>query len=228
MKKLIILALLLFCFSLTGAAPPNSPTDASPASGTSNVDVDTTLSWSCTDPDADDIFYSVEFYRGGHQYAFISYASENQTGTTYNPFLFYSSTYFWRITATDENGEVTVGDWWNFSTESYSIEDDDYSEIYDDTFNTTNESLSFTRLFEGVQSAYNAVIPAGLFYLFIFGLLFGGIWIKQGDVTIPALLGLILAPLLWLYIPLEYQYACYWLFVVSIGGLIASIYKARQ
>ena len=224
---LIMTGMLCFwSFQSVQAAAPNAPSNPSPANGSTGVSVDASLSWVCTDPDNDTLTYSVLIYHDGMP-VFSDYASENQSAASYNPFfLYYNTTYFWRITATDNHSEITDGPLWNFTTETYSFEDDDYSEPYNTAFG--NGTFSFTAIYEGVQAVYNAVIPAGLFYLFMFALVFGGIWIKQGDVTIPALLGMVAAPLLWSYIPLEYQYVCYWLFIVSIGGLIASIFKARQ
>jgi hypothetical protein len=229
--KILILG-LLYAALLTwvaAGAPPNAPSNPSPANGATGVSVDTALSWSCTDPDGDDVLYSIRLYRDGRNYGYSEFAVVNQSAASYTPFvLFYNSVYHWQITAIDNHSEVMEGDWWNFTTGTYTIADEDYDAAYQQTFDTTNSTFSFTRIYEGVQTVYNTVIPAGIFYLFMFSLIFGGIWIKQGDVTIPAILGLILAPSLWYYIPLEYQYACYWLFVVSIGGLIASIFKARQ
>lgn len=230
----IILFFSLLCFSciLVTAAPPK-PTNPHPADGEINVDTqNTVISWAVDPsyPYIEDLKYNVKFYRKSFNMQMKEFVSEGQTETSWDShILFYNTTYYWQVTAIDSNGSTNTSDLWTFTTRDLgddAIEDKNYSKPFEDTFGTMN--FSIFQISEGVQSVYNNVIPAGLFYVFIFGMFFVGIYIRQGDVAIPALLGIILSPAIWTFVPLEYQGTAYWLLALSVCGILASLIKSRM
>ena len=98
----------------TGNNPPSTPSNPSPASGSTDVSVEVILSWTCTDPDGDNITYDVYFGTTSTP----SLVSANQTATTYDPgTLEYNTTYCWKVVAWDENGASTSSPVWSFVTE---------------------------------------------------------------------------------------------------------------
>ena len=221
---------LLSVVCLVDAAPPNAPFDPSPSDGASSVEPqNTVVSWNCTHLDGDNLTYNIKFYRTTYNMRMKEFASENQEAKSWNPYvMFYNTKYFWQITAIDEDGETNMSELWNFTTRdlgSDAIEDRNYSKPFEDTFGTMN--FSILQISDGVQAVYNNAIPAGLFYLFIFGMFFVGIYIRQGSVTIPALLGIILSPAIWTFVPMEYQGVTFWLLALSVGGILAAVFKSR-
>ncbi|MBE3141782.1 MAG: hypothetical protein IMZ53_14495, partial [Thermoplasmata archaeon] len=101
----------------TGSAPnnpPNTPTTPAPANGTTNVPINTQLSWTGGDPDLGDIVsYDIYFGTTNPPGKIIG----NQSATTYNPGTLTNSTqYYWKIVAWDNHGASTVGPIWIFTT----------------------------------------------------------------------------------------------------------------
>jgi len=221
---------LLGVTCLADAAPPNAPFDPSPADGATNVESqNTVISWNCTHPDGDNLTYNVKFYREEYNMQMKEFVSENQEDKSWNPYvMFYNTKYYWQITAIDEDGETNTSALWNFTTRDLgadAIEDKNYSKPFEDTFGSMN--FSILQISDGVQAIYNNALPAGLFYLFIFGMFFVGIYIRQGDVAIPALLGIVLSPAIWTFVPVEYQGVTFWLLALSVGGILAAVFKSR-
>ena len=204
-------------------------TNPSPASGAGNVEpVGTKIRW--TDECVDTAGYNVKFYRTEFKMQMKEFVSEGQSKKSWDPnIMFYNSHYFWQITTIREDGSTAVSPLWNFTTRGLgddAIVDRNYSEPFENTFGTMN--FSILQISDGVQAVYNNVIPAGLFYLFIFGLVFVSIWIRQANVLIPALLGIVLSPLIWMMVPIEYQSVAFWLLALSVGGILAAIFKSRM
>jgi hypothetical protein len=95
---------------------PDEPTDPSPSSGTVDVLIDTLISWSCSDPNGDDLVYDVYFEAGDPNPDVL--VSDDQDSTTYDPGLLeYETTYYWKIIAKDTYNLTTSGMIWNFTTE---------------------------------------------------------------------------------------------------------------
>ena len=234
MKKQSVVLAAVFIMLLVGvayAAPPNASFDPSPADGAVNVEPENTkIYWNCTHPDGDILTYNIRFYRTAYNMQMKEFVSEGQEAKSWNPYvIFYNTKYYWQITAIDEDGETNISELWNFTTRGLgddAIEDKNYSEPFEETFGTMN--FSMLQISDGVQAVYNNAIPAGLFYLFLFGLVFVSIWIRQGNVLIPALLGIILSPLIWAFVPMEYQNVAFWLLALSVGGILAAVFKSRM
>ena len=75
------------------------------------IDVD--LSWTCADPDGDSLTYDVYFGTSGSP----PLVSSDQTLETYDPdTLANNQTYYWQITAHDNNNHATSSPVWSFVT----------------------------------------------------------------------------------------------------------------
>ena len=93
--------------------PPSQPSNPSPQNGSTNISIDTTLSWSCSDPDSDDLTYNIYFGTETNP----PLIQVNHVDTFYNPgTLINDTSYYWKIVAYDTPGDSTVGDFWSFST----------------------------------------------------------------------------------------------------------------
>jgi hypothetical protein len=94
--------------------PPDIPSNPSPPFGADSVDINTSLSWTGSDPDiGDTVTYDVWF---GSMFPLQKVASNIST-TSFNPgTLFFSLTYWWRVVAWDNHGMSTEGSIWVFTT----------------------------------------------------------------------------------------------------------------
>ena len=107
-------------FRVGNNRPPNAPSNPSPSNGTTNVKINPTLSWQCTDPDwFDDLYYDVYFEKDDATPDVL--VSNDQTGTSYIPGnLDLASTYYWQIIVHDEKGSTVNGPVWQFTTRGNS------------------------------------------------------------------------------------------------------------
>lgn len=90
---------------------PFSPELISPAFNSSVNDLTTTLSWSASDVDNDNLTFDV-FLDTVNPPA--TKVSENQTTTTYEANLSSATNYFWKVVVKDEHGAQSLGQTWNF------------------------------------------------------------------------------------------------------------------
>jgi len=105
---------------------PTNPYDLMPTNEMINVSLDTTISWSCSDPDGDPLKYDIYFGISPTP-ALVASGISN---TTYDPgFLEYEQIYYWKVVAVDSHGA---------KAESSVIH-----------FETKNPSISFARVFGG-------------------------------------------------------------------------------
>ncbi len=96
--------------------PPAQPFGETPSDGATGVSINADLGWSCTDPEGDALTYDVYFGTANPPATIIA---NDQSGTTCDPGLLqYSTTYYWRVDATDANGATTQGTVWSFTTEA--------------------------------------------------------------------------------------------------------------
>jgi hypothetical protein len=95
--------------------PPYPPTDPIPEHEATDVDVNTDLSWTCSDPDDHDLVYDVYFEADDTTPDVL--VSDDQTENSYDPgTMTYETTYYWQIVAKDEYGAFTSGPVWHFTT----------------------------------------------------------------------------------------------------------------
>jgi outer membrane lipoprotein-sorting protein len=95
--------------------PPEQPSNPTPEDDETDVDLDADLSWTCSDPDGDDLVYDVYFEANNPNPTIL--ASDDQAETTYNPgTMSYGTDYYWKIVAKDEHSATTTGPIWHFTT----------------------------------------------------------------------------------------------------------------
>jgi hypothetical protein len=97
-------------------SPPNTPNIPFPTNGSINNDITLVLlTWTGGDPDAGDtVKYDVYFSTSNPPKTKVS---ANQSALAYNPgAMSYSTTYYWRIIAWDNNGASAIGPVWHFTT----------------------------------------------------------------------------------------------------------------
>ena len=93
--------------------PPDIPSNPNPPNGANDVNIDTILSWDCSDPDGDPLTYDVYF--GTSSPPPLVYS--NHTTNSYDPgILNFETTYFWEIIAWDDSNAYTTSPIWSFTT----------------------------------------------------------------------------------------------------------------
>lgn len=99
--------------SLALNLPPDPPCSPVPCDGECNVSIKVDLTWNCSDPDGDPLFYDVYFGTSAKP----AKLAENLTETQfYTGKLRYETTYYWRIVAYDTQMLSTAGPCWSFTT----------------------------------------------------------------------------------------------------------------
>jgi len=117
--------------SPNGNNPPNQPSNPSPANNATNVSLNPTLSWSCSDSESDSLTYDVYFGSASNP----PLVSNGQSYTSYNPENLQINTfYYWKIKAIDEFDDYTISSVWHFTT--------------------TNTVLTWTKTFGGSDDDY--------------------------------------------------------------------------
>ncbi|MDA3880083.1 MAG: FISUMP domain-containing protein [Prolixibacteraceae bacterium] len=97
--------------------PPLMPTNPQPLNFATDVSIDAQLSWESSDPDGDEVFFSV-YFGTSNPPPYVGYL---ENSSTYNPSgLEMEQSYYWQIEAVDEHGATTTGPVWEFTTESES------------------------------------------------------------------------------------------------------------
>jgi hypothetical protein len=92
---------------------PNTPSNPSPPDGATDIDINTILSWTCSDPDGDPLTYDVYFGTSSPP----PLVSSGQSSNSYDPgTLQYNQKYYWQIEAFDNHGASTIGPVWSFTT----------------------------------------------------------------------------------------------------------------
>jgi len=99
-----------------GNSAPYEPSTPNPEDGSSNVDVNTDLSWAGGDPDSfETIHYDIYFGETSP----LPLIASNHVGELYElESLDYNTKYYWQIIAKDGLGNITEGPIWDFTIES--------------------------------------------------------------------------------------------------------------
>lgn len=93
--------------------PPTAPSYPDPANGATDVSRNPTLSWSCYDPDGDDVGYDLYMGTTVTNMPLID-SGLGTEATIYG--LLSNTTYYWKVVAYDESGGRTHGSIWSFTT----------------------------------------------------------------------------------------------------------------
>jgi hypothetical protein len=112
-KGKITSAYILLEKIVAGNSPPNPPANPVPMTGSTIKSNSVDLSWTCSDPDNDQLTYDV--YLSEYNPPTTKIAS-NLSDHTYNiTGLESNKKYYWRVVATDEHGASTTGNVWSFT-----------------------------------------------------------------------------------------------------------------
>ena len=94
---------------------PFAPTLIAPVLDSEIEGTSTILSWSASDVDNDPLLFDVYLDMNEQP---VTKVSENQTETTFNATgLTAASTYYFKVVVKDDNGGVSIGQVWRFTTE---------------------------------------------------------------------------------------------------------------
>ncbi|MCX6666593.1 MAG: right-handed parallel beta-helix repeat-containing protein [Euryarchaeota archaeon] len=100
--------------------PPYMPNTPSPSYYAEDVPGSIDLSWTGGDPDNDTVTYTVYFGEFDDSSPCLIPLVSSQDTTMYNTgALYYASTYYWKIIATDNHGDSTSGPFWYFNTTAH-------------------------------------------------------------------------------------------------------------
>ena len=97
--------------------PPSKPSNPYPASGSTNVDLNTKFTWICSDADGDNLKYNIYIGTSSSNLNFYQYSTNTMCQFTN---LEPGTKYYWRIDPYD-NEDTTTGPVWNFTTVGSSI-----------------------------------------------------------------------------------------------------------
>lgn len=100
--------------------PPNKPTDPYPAPFEQLQPLNTTMSWACSDPNMDDLTYTIYFGTSADPLPSMVETGYRTTSYTYDQTLQPETTYYWKIVASDGQ-EETEGELWQFQTGNNSL-----------------------------------------------------------------------------------------------------------
>ncbi len=93
--------------------PPATPSNPNPANGSTGQTLNSSLQWTCSDPDGDPLTYDVYFGTDENPALLAEGISEN----TFDPgVLEYYTNYYWKIIAFDDHGNSKEGSVWSFTT----------------------------------------------------------------------------------------------------------------
>ena len=107
----------LWEFTTKQNQPPAAPTTPNPNNGSTGVNINVDLEWTCSDPDNDALTYDVFFGTS----ATPPKIAANITMNTYDPgTLVIQTTYYWQIVAWDPYGGTAPSQIWRFTTQANS------------------------------------------------------------------------------------------------------------
>jgi len=104
------------------------------------------------------------------------------------------------------------------------------SQNFTSQFNTLMQGgnlLNISKLGETIPSVYTSLLT-DMFWAMFFGGIFLAYWIRQEDVMLPSIVGLITGSVLIVMLPPSAQHIAYILLVISIAGTLYTIIKARR
>jgi len=154
-------------------------------------------------------------------YAYEFHGSGTYTLTT--TFLQPNKTYY--IKACDTGGNCT--DVVAFvCSEKTDLEKRNFTSAFNNLMQGGN-LLNISKLGETIPSVYTSLLT-DMFWAMFFGGIFLAYWIRQEDVMLPSIVGMISGSVLIVMLPPSAQHIAYILLVISIAGTLYTIIKARR
>ncbi len=96
---------------------PIQPSNPTPPHNATDISINQSLSWFCTDPEGDPITYDIYFGTNNNP----ELVASNQSSKTFYPGSLITWTkYYWKIVASDNNGNSNSGPIWEFTTKESS------------------------------------------------------------------------------------------------------------
>lgn len=160
-----------------------------------------------------------------------AYKTDNQTLASDQAFTqlligvpFISNTvYYYRAVGYD--GALATGAEQTFTTSALAAVSDynfesNFAELEDSQLELTNTSKVAVKPYTDVMGT--------IFWGILYALIFAIIWIRQQDITIPALLGLLIGAFLWGAMPEDWRAVGMSLTVISFAGIMFTLIRGRQ
>jgi len=175
----------------------------------------------------------VWFEYGGNPGSYIVRSDRLSVNTTGNFLINISGfplilehTYYFRA-AGNVSGVTIYGSEKNFTLNPAGGMDErnfgkNFEELKESKFNITRLAAVLPKTWTDV------ILETRIFYGMFFGMIFLALWIRQEDVGIPALLGMLIGGVLWYWLPPEWMNLVQSLFVVSFAALVYSALKGRK
>jgi len=164
-------------------------------------------------------------------YIFISptntsfpYAFSHQGNGTYTITTTFLKPAIWYFKACDNSGCSNV------ISVDVSAKEQLMEQNFTSQFNTLMQSgnfLNISKLGETIPSVYTSLLT-DMFWAMFFGGIFLAYWIRQEDVMLPSIVGLITGSVLIVMLSPSAQHIAYILLVISIAGTLYTIIKARR
>ena len=153
------------------------------------------------------------------------YAYSHQGNGTYTitaTFLKVNTTYYVKACDNENCSDVVSV---NVSKEEKLLEQNFTSQ-----FNTLMQGgnlLNISKLGEAIPSVYTSLLT-DMFWAMFFGVIFLAYWIRQENVMLPSIVGMISGVAMIGMLPPSAQHIAYILLVISIAGTLYTIIKARR
>ena len=199
---------------------PDKPTNPSPANESTNILYEIDLSWTCVGGETYDVWF-------GTAADDLDEVASNQTDLYYDPgTLEITTTYYWQIVAHNIHGS-NQSDIWHFTTASYKLIDYHPGTFWDDWLGDTNQTINTSTMAWGIANVYISIM-GNVFFIFLFGIIYLSVWIKQENVIIPTMMAFVSAFFVWQVAPVEFQQFCYVLFILGLAGVIFTFFVGRK
>lgn len=99
--------------------------------------------------------------------------------------------------------------------------EDDYETFENSTFNFTVMAPAFMHVY---TEAFGPLVPAEFIWGILWFLIFGMFWLRQEDVTVPAMVYIIVAVVITPFIPIGWYWLVYGMLVAVIVGWIYTLF----
>ena len=140
--------------------------------------------------------------------------------------LILEQTYYFRAGG-NVSGEITRGSEMSFTLDTPTpmpIKNfgKHFEELKESRFNLNRLTTVLPKTWTDI------ILETRIFYGIFFGMIFLALWIRQEDIGIPALLGMLIGGTLWYWLPPEWMNLVQSLFIVSFAALIYATIKGRK